>query len=241
MTELYCNKAVNCLTRLRGVLYIGGSFTTVSLSRLQPPGILSLSLSLSLCLSLCLCLSLSLSRSLSPPGIAGIAVDKVFSYIAAYDGGGVQALGQGVDGTVHALATFSLPAAFFESAALNGFSGGSVYSGGDSGGSSAARQVLIVGGSFNNAVNAHRSGSVQGALAAWDPVSSQWLRMSTRPLVGRVDVLLSDSDSSLLYVAGSRSLGDEASSLLSRFDGTSWRTPVGAAAKTTFQMEWYMQ
>jgi len=90
--------------------------------------------------------------------------------------------------------------------------------------------VLIVGGSFNNAVNAHRSGSVQGALAAWDPVSSQWLRMSTRPLVGRVDVLLSDSDSSLLYVAGSRSLGDEASSLLSRFDGTSWRTPVGAAA-----------
>jgi hypothetical protein len=184
-----------------------------------------------------LSLSLSLSRFLSPPGIAGIAVDKAFSYIIAYGGGGVEVFDQGVDGTVHEFTTFTLPGklkvAYFESASLNAFSGSSVYSGGDSGGASVAFQLLIVGDNFNNAVNAHRSDSVQGALSEWDPVSSQWLWMSTRPLVGRVDVLLSDSDSSLLYVAGRRSLGDEASSLLSRFscfDSTSWRTPVGAAA-----------
>ncbi len=85
----------------------------------------------------------------------------------------MEAFDQGVDGTVHAFATFTLPATYFESASLNAFSGSSVYSGGDSGGASVARQVLIVGGSFNNAVNAHRSDSVQGALTVWDPVSSQ--------------------------------------------------------------------
>lgn len=110
----------------------------------------------------------------------------------------VQGLGRGVDGTVNSITFFT--------------------------DSQTSTEMLIVGGSFHSAVNLHSIALVKGALAAWNPATALWSAIS-EPFLGRVDVLVSNGP--ILYLAGTMSLGDKATSLLSIYDGKTWTTPLG--------------
>ena len=206
---LHVNRAVRCAAVWRGEVFVGGSFTYAG----------------------------------------GTQVGHVFGY----DGSAVYPLGQGVDGVVNAMAVFTLDRSAADGAAAattttattnGGMSDDSVSShrGGDAhrytngytpvyasllDESELTRDLVIVGGSFYSAMNQHqyKSPVVKSALAAWDLKAAKWVDISPEPYLGRVDAIVANA--SVLYVAGTTSLGAYPSSLLSRFDGYAWTTPVG--------------
>ena len=153
-------------------------------------------------------------------------------HVFGYDGSAVYPLGQGVDGVVNAMAVFTLD----RSAADGADRGGDAhrYAHGDTpvyasllDESELTRDLVIVGGSFYSAMNQHqyKTPVVKSALAAWDLKAAKWVDISPEPYLGRVDAIVANA--SVLYVAGTTSLGAHPSSLLSRFDGYAWTTPVG--------------
>jgi len=120
----------------------------------------------------------------------------------SYDGSssGVSPVGHGLDGAVHSMALFKS--------------------------NTSHKALLVVGGSFYSAIT-NATALVRGGLAGWDASSREWVLLGSRPFFGRADVVLANASHSL-YVAGTSSLGEHVSSLLSRFDGSSWSTPVSA-------------
>ena len=138
------------------------------------------------------------------------ANSKRMGHVLAYDGSSAYPLGEGVDGIVNSMTLYFLPA------------------GAQGSNDTRPQELIVVGGSFFTAMNQrqHDSSFVPGALAAWNTAVGQWEAISDTPFLGRVDVVLSNG--SLLFVAGTSSLGPQPASLLSRFDGANWTTPVGA-------------
>jgi hypothetical protein len=117
------------------------------------------------------------------------ADDRDTAHVLRYDGASTNSLGNGVDGVVNSMSVLMFPVAAGTQANANPIGAGAEM----------LTELLVIGGSFNYAMDQQNRIAVSGALAAWNPSTNQWLAISATYL-GRVDVVMSDSSS--LYVAG---------------------------------------
>ena len=120
------------------------------------------------------------------------ADDRDTAHILRYDGATTQSLGRGVDGVVNSMSVFKYPIFGADGTPSTERSLGSTES-------ELLTELLVVGGSFNYAMDLQNRIAVTGALAAWNPSTEQWLAISAT-YAGRVDVIMHNASS--LYVAG---------------------------------------